>query len=174
MLAEPVSPLANGVITDTEHPSDHGVGRAVSADKHNPGTHHVAMLPLVSRARASSTCRCASDSTMGSLLDTDIQRLSPTASRRRRRHAGYRFGDSVAPSWSSSGTCCMIQTPDTTIWAPITTTDTSIRLPRRAVTFDNSKPSDTPSHSLRPRKPRGAYRRQLTIIFGSVPGRSRQ
>src|SRR6185295_15470180 len=62
----------------------------------------------------------------------------------------------------------MIQTPDTTIWAPITTPDTSIRLPRSAVTFDNSKPSDTPSHSLRPRKPRGAYRRQLTIIFGSV------
>ena len=36
--------------------------------------------------------------------------------------------------------------------ASITTPDTSIPLPRSAATFDNSKPSATPSHSLRPRK----------------------
>ena len=37
--------------------------------------------------------------------------------------------------------------------ASIAAPDTSIPLPRSAATFDNSKPSATPSHSLRPRKP---------------------
>ena len=45
---------------------------------------------------------------------------------------------------------CRTQKPDTRIWAPITTPDTSIRLPRSAATFDNSKPSATRSHSLPP------------------------
>jgi len=77
---------------------------------------------------------------------------------------------SVAPSWSSSGTCCTTQTPDIGIWAPTTTPDTSIRLPRSAATFDNSKPSATRSPSLPP--PNNVVRTEakLTIIFGSVSG----
>ena len=44
---------------------------------------------------------------------------------------------------------------------------TSIRLPRSAATFDNSKPSATRSHSLPP--PNNVVRTEakLTIIFGS-------
>src|SRR5271163_227116 len=53
----------------------------------------------------------------------------------------------------------MIQRPDTRIWGPLTTPATSIHLPRSAVTFDNSKPSATRSHSLPPPKPRGTHRR---------------
>jgi transposase len=83
------------------------------------------------------------------------------------------WSPSAAPSWSSSGTCCMTQNPDTTIWAPITTPDTSTPLPRSAATFDNLKPSATRSHSLPPPNHVGAHRGQLTIrdckFFGVTP-----
>jgi hypothetical protein len=45
MPAEAVSPLANGVITDTQGTPNCGIGHAVGGGQHNPGTHHVAMLP---------------------------------------------------------------------------------------------------------------------------------
>jgi hypothetical protein len=45
MPAEAVSPLAKGVITDTQGTPNCGIGHAVGGGQHNPGTHHVAMLP---------------------------------------------------------------------------------------------------------------------------------